>query len=70
MEKAVGRVPIIAVTNSGFDILPHEIARLEVNGYEVGAMAMATLKTLLGGGALPSANIGIKVQLTLPDSKY
>ncbi len=64
------RIPIIAVTNSGFDILPHEIARLEVNGYEVGTMAMATLKTLLGGGALPSANIGIKVQLTLPDSKY
>ena len=61
------RVPVIVLTNAGFDILPRHIARLEVNGYEIGTIAMATLKSLLSGGSAPGANIGIKVKLVAPE---
>jgi DNA-binding LacI/PurR family transcriptional regulator len=62
----VGETPMVAVTNTGLDILPHGTARLEVNGYEVGATAMTMLKMMLDGAPVPNANIRIKARLVEP----
>jgi DNA-binding LacI/PurR family transcriptional regulator len=57
---------IVSIANAGEQVLPPQVARLEVDGYQVGLLAFNALKALLDGKAGGRVVIRIKVVLKEP----
>lgn len=58
---------IVSHANAGEDLLPPEVARLEVDGYEVGYVSMSTLHSLARSpGSLSQTEILIAPRLRVP----
>ena len=64
------RPRVVSTSNVGEDLLPAAVTRLEVDGYEVGAMMVRTLKILIDGGTRPSpTSVYLTPRLVPPASR-
>jgi len=61
-------VPAISIANVGENLLPPHVARLNIDGYEVGRVAVTALRALIEGQPHGRTAIQIKPHLVEPDT--